>query len=439
MILNKNNCHREEVNPEKIWDLLIDFAKYGFNKSHSVSYSLISYSTAYAWVHYFKDFVEYNLNKHLKKRTAMMTVLQEKLGYKLCEFDYHKKYEVTDRYTIDEKTKTIYPPIPHEMGFKCFTEILRLKDKEAMQNIILLGVLDKVSYPDKVSADRHGLLEIFERDLFPNTYEDTDDWNEFINSLNGLSGWVTCKCIRDRNNDYEVVEWLEYNTEEENVFEKRDLITSDYTGYNIPTKQCRYIEKKSIPESSRYEIHVFKPRMRAERVYYLGDVDKEYNDKYDVKFKGTLEIEKNNLDSFLPDNIKILFEKWEEKLLPELFKRWQVLVDGGMYWKDADQAMRNYWYKGVMEQVPIDKMVNDHFSVPLRCEFVGLSQNSVTLKFSDISKKFYQVDKEIIGRFALKNKNELCHVLIHPKWWITQKGQTDKYIWMASYVIVGVV
>src|SRR5258708_13753745 len=54
-------CARTNKIPEKkanaIFDLLEKFAGYGFNKSHSAAYALISYQTAYLKVHYPMQFM----------------------------------------------------------------------------------------------------------------------------------------------------------------------------------------------------------------------------------------------------------------------------------------------------------------------------------------------------------------------------------------------
>lgn len=46
-----NNGHSYEVS-KKIFDLILNFAGYGFNKSHSVAYSIIAYKMAYLKCHY---------------------------------------------------------------------------------------------------------------------------------------------------------------------------------------------------------------------------------------------------------------------------------------------------------------------------------------------------------------------------------------------------
>ena len=42
---------------EKIFDLMAKFAEYGFNKSHSAAYALITYQTAYLKAHYPIEFM----------------------------------------------------------------------------------------------------------------------------------------------------------------------------------------------------------------------------------------------------------------------------------------------------------------------------------------------------------------------------------------------
>ena len=42
---------------EKIFDLMAQFAGYGFNKSHSAAYALLAYSTAYLKTHYPVEFM----------------------------------------------------------------------------------------------------------------------------------------------------------------------------------------------------------------------------------------------------------------------------------------------------------------------------------------------------------------------------------------------
>jgi DNA polymerase-3 subunit alpha len=52
-----------EAKVRRLWDQIIPFAKYGFNKSHSVAYAQVAYLTAYLKVHYPAHFMARSLSK----------------------------------------------------------------------------------------------------------------------------------------------------------------------------------------------------------------------------------------------------------------------------------------------------------------------------------------------------------------------------------------
>jgi DNA polymerase III, alpha subunit len=51
----RNGISAETAN--EIYDLMIDFAKYAFNKSHSVAYAALAYETAWLKVYYPVEFM----------------------------------------------------------------------------------------------------------------------------------------------------------------------------------------------------------------------------------------------------------------------------------------------------------------------------------------------------------------------------------------------
>ena len=61
IISSINNGYKREV-AEKVYEMILKFANYGFNKSHSVSYALIGYQMAYLKVHYTNYYIGNLLN-----------------------------------------------------------------------------------------------------------------------------------------------------------------------------------------------------------------------------------------------------------------------------------------------------------------------------------------------------------------------------------------
>ena len=53
----RESLHYSEKKAEKLFDLMANFAGYGFNKSHSAAYALVTYQTAYLKAHYPTEFM----------------------------------------------------------------------------------------------------------------------------------------------------------------------------------------------------------------------------------------------------------------------------------------------------------------------------------------------------------------------------------------------
>ena len=80
----KNGYSKEFV--EKLFNKIKEFGGYGFNKSHSVAYALVSYQMAYLKANYSKEFMFYLLenNKDISKCEKMLSSLKNS-GYKLLK------------------------------------------------------------------------------------------------------------------------------------------------------------------------------------------------------------------------------------------------------------------------------------------------------------------------------------------------------------------
>ncbi len=62
---------------ERIFKLIHEFANYGFNKSHSVAYSLVAYQTAYLKAHYLPEFLAANLKNEYQNTDKITTFLED--------------------------------------------------------------------------------------------------------------------------------------------------------------------------------------------------------------------------------------------------------------------------------------------------------------------------------------------------------------------------
>ncbi|MCX5801077.1 MAG: DNA polymerase III subunit alpha [Candidatus Eisenbacteria bacterium] len=83
----KNGINRRTA--ERIFDLMANFAGYGFNKSHSTAYAIICYQTAYLKARYPQEFMAASLSSEMD-RTERVTILVEecrRMGIKVLAPD----------------------------------------------------------------------------------------------------------------------------------------------------------------------------------------------------------------------------------------------------------------------------------------------------------------------------------------------------------------
>src|SRR3977135_1180645 len=65
---------------EKIFDLMAEFAGYGFNKSHSCAYALLAYQTAYLKTHYPVEFMAALLTSETGNTEKVVKYINESRG-----------------------------------------------------------------------------------------------------------------------------------------------------------------------------------------------------------------------------------------------------------------------------------------------------------------------------------------------------------------------
>jgi len=83
----------------KIWEWILPFGNYGFNKSHAAAYALIAYQTAYLKAHFPVEFMAVLMNSEQKNIDKLKILLEEarKMGIKVLPPDIN---ESKSRFTI---------------------------------------------------------------------------------------------------------------------------------------------------------------------------------------------------------------------------------------------------------------------------------------------------------------------------------------------------
>ena len=76
----ENGAKKQGVDPDlaiKIFDLVEKFAGYGFNKSHSAAYAIVSYQTAWLKAHYPAHFMAATMSSDMDKTDKVVTFIEE--------------------------------------------------------------------------------------------------------------------------------------------------------------------------------------------------------------------------------------------------------------------------------------------------------------------------------------------------------------------------
>jgi DNA polymerase-3 subunit alpha len=101
----KNDVTEEQAN--YIFDLMEKFAGYGFNKSHSAAYALVSYQTAWLKTHYPPAFMAAVLSSDMDNTDKVVIFVEEcrQMGLTLLPPDVNRSFY---RFTVDEQGEVLY-------------------------------------------------------------------------------------------------------------------------------------------------------------------------------------------------------------------------------------------------------------------------------------------------------------------------------------------
>lgn len=82
----------------KIYDQMIDFAKYAFNKSHAAAYAVVSYQSAWLKYHYPKEFMIEAMNQEKPENIPIFIEECKKYGFEVLPPDINRSSELFTEY-----------------------------------------------------------------------------------------------------------------------------------------------------------------------------------------------------------------------------------------------------------------------------------------------------------------------------------------------------
>ncbi|WLQ17442.1 DNA polymerase III subunit alpha [Hahella aquimaris] len=204
---------------EKIFDLVEKFAGYGFNKSHSAAYALVSYQTAWLKCHYPAPFMAAVLTADMQNTDKVVTLVEECRRMKL-DLVLPDVNNSSYTFTVDDKNRIVYGlgavkglgegPVQSILDAReeggpfrdlfdfCQRVDLRRVNKRALEALVRSGAMDKLG-PNRARmmasineavrrADQHsrnedaGMLDLFGEvvpETDPNPYSATEGMQEW--------------------------------------------------------------------------------------------------------------------------------------------------------------------------------------------------------------------------------------------------------------------
>ncbi len=127
---------------EDLWNKFEYFSGYGFNKSHAVSYSIISYQCAWLWNYYPSEWMAAFLDKEPETRKEKAINIAKKYGFKIAPLDINKSGTVWE---ISDDGKTLIQPLTSIKGLG-MSAIEQILDHRPFKNAEDLLFRDGVSY-----------------------------------------------------------------------------------------------------------------------------------------------------------------------------------------------------------------------------------------------------------------------------------------------------
>lgn len=92
---------------QKVWNAVLPFCGYAFNKSHAAAYAYVAYQTAYLKTHYGPEYMAASMTSKMGKTEDIVTIILEckRLGIEVLSPNINKSYGV---FTANDKGQILY-------------------------------------------------------------------------------------------------------------------------------------------------------------------------------------------------------------------------------------------------------------------------------------------------------------------------------------------
>ncbi len=181
--MTKNGIKQEIA--QAIWEWILPFARYGFNRSHSASYATIAYQTAWLKAHYPVEFMSAVLTSEKVDIERIAVLIEEckKMGIEVLQPDINESFmnfsvvpqknqirfgllaiknvgiNAVEAILAERKSAGPYKSIQDFVSRIASSNASRNLNKKSMESLIKAGVFDRLEERNKLLGNMEKLLE----------------------------------------------------------------------------------------------------------------------------------------------------------------------------------------------------------------------------------------------------------------------------------------
>jgi DNA polymerase-3 subunit alpha len=152
---------------QTLWNNFEYFSGYGFNKSHAVSYSVLSYQCAFLFAYYPVEWLAAFLDKEPESRKEKAINIAKKYGYDIAPLDINKSGVIWE---ISEDSKTLVQPLTSikGLGMAAIEQILNNRPFKDAEDLLFKEdvVYSKLNKKSLDALCRGGALDNLSDDRF---------------------------------------------------------------------------------------------------------------------------------------------------------------------------------------------------------------------------------------------------------------------------------
>jgi len=235
-----------------VWDKMVDYAKYCFNKSHAVAYTLVTLKTASLQKYHFDDYMSWNyLNLKNELKTKAAALMEEKSPKKYPTF--RKPYEGIQFGSLSFKEIELDETCQdYQMEYEYLSDLFLTQDVKFKPSFMLRGLFDPWT------KDILGLVTLKKKlgkkaDCGVGVIPSCNSFSEFLNALK-MKGYIR---LRDTTEAWGITTKVKVAPTDEDWFYIYKTI-DDMPAVNRKYRVTSLIKQFGIPKDEDFSAFNFE-------------------------------------------------------------------------------------------------------------------------------------------------------------------------------------